>query len=77
MWIVILYGVRLESTTCFPSHAWKPIDNTTNSDRAGRTGFDLINFKDIPSMTRVHKPASAPINLLINSNHVLLTLNSL
>ena len=33
MWIEILYGAKLESTTCLPSQAWKPIENTIKAEK--------------------------------------------
>ena len=68
MWMVMLWGMRLPSTTSLPSHATKPRASTpSNARRVVRKSRDKAAAK---RRSNAGRPAKAPRQRLMNSIQV-------
>ena len=70
IWMVILKGAKFESTTVFPSHAWKPIPKTVSKAITVIKGFSLKSQKDKMAKINMGIPAKTPMSLLMYSIQV-------
>ena len=75
IWTVIVFAVRLLSTTVLPNQAWKRIAIKAKNDNAEINFLVLINFKETKNNINTDNPARAPISLFIYSIQVWYTLN--
>ena len=68
MWIVMLWGNKLPSTTNFPSHATNPKAKT--APKASTVVFKSLAQADASKSNRAGTPAKAPSKRLMNSTQV-------